>query len=155
MKELSAGILFFTKEKELFMGRVTGSGSPGFPHRWDIPKGHVEKDESPLRAAVRECTEETSFVDYNPASLIDLGRFKYSSNKDIHIFIYPFPVEHESFRNCECTAFHTNEDGTSFPEMDRFALIKPVMWKYLMGPSLFKVVNELVILQGYPEKVFN
>lgn len=43
MKTLSAGIIFMTEDKDLFMGRVTGSRKPGMmAHRWDIPKGRVE-----------------------------------------------------------------------------------------------------------------
>lgn len=143
IKEVSAGILFFTKDKELFMGRVTNSGLGGVPSRWDIPKGHIEPGESPLEAAVRECREESGFVDYNPGHLVDLGRHDYASNKDIHIFEYPFPVEHEQFRNCICTAYHTDENGKEFPEIDAFALIQPRMWNVVMGPSLFSVMQKL------------
>ena len=82
MKTLSAGIIFMTEDKDLFMGRVTGSRKPGMmAHRWDIPKGRVENsDLSALNAARRECLEETGFGNYNPDLLEDLGVFKYSSN---------------------------------------------------------------------------
>lgn len=144
-KEVSAGILFFTKDKELFMGRVTNSGlGAGMPSRWDIPKGHIEKDETPLRAAIRECWEETGFIDYDASLLVDLGRQKYASNKDLHVFLYPLPVRHEQFKDCICTAYHEDpETGERFPEIDRFALIKPSMWNYVMGPSLFNVMQRL------------
>ncbi|BBC78187.1 nudix hydrolase [Escherichia phage EcS1] len=143
VKELSAGILFFTKEHHLFMGRVTGSGLAGKGHRWDIPKGHVEEGETVLQAAVRECTEETSFEKYNPGALVDLGRHDYAPNKDIHLFVYPFAVEVEDFKGCVCTAQHTGEDGVSFPELDAFAFIQPRMWNYVMGPSLYNVMQKL------------
>lgn len=53
MKTLSAGIIFMTEDKDLFMGRVTGSRKTGMmAHRWDIPKGCVENsDLSALDAA--------------------------------------------------------------------------------------------------------
>lgn len=143
-KEVSAGILFFTEDQELFMGRVTGSSlRSGMPSRWDIPKGHVEQGESPLQAAVRECTEETGFIDYNPALLVDLGLQKYASNKDLHVFMYPRPVRHEQFKDCVCTAYHIGDDGISFPEIDAFALIKKTQWLYVMGPSLYNVMQRL------------
>lgn len=145
MKELSAGILFFTEDKELFMGRVTNSGGPNKPSRWDIPKGHVEEGETPLRAAIRECYEETGFVDYDASLLKDLGRHDYASNKDIHLFYYPRPVEHEQFKHCACSSYHTTENGEAWPEMDRFALIKPEMWPYVMGPSLRKVLKKVIL----------
>jgi 8-oxo-dGTP pyrophosphatase MutT (NUDIX family) len=145
VKELSAGIIFLTEDKELFMGRVTGSRPKGtLAHKWDIPKGHVEPGESPIEAAMRECEEETGFVKYDPAFLKDLGEHRYSDNKNIHLFQYMLPVEHEQFRNCVCTAYHTFEDGTSVPEFDAFALIKPSQWEYVMGKSLYKVITKLI-----------
>lgn len=144
-KELSAGILFFTEDRELLMGRVTNSSlASGMPSRWDIPKGHVEENETPLRAAIRECWEETGFVDYDAALLVDLGQQKYASNKDLHVFVYPRPVRHEQFKNCVCTAYHEDpETGERFPEMDAFALIQPSQWLYVMGPSLYNVMQKL------------
>lgn len=143
-KELSAGILFFTEDQELFMGRVTGSSlAPGHPSRWDIPKGHVEEGETPRDAAIRECTEETGFTDYDSSLLVDLGLQKYASNKDLHVFMYPRPVRHEQFKDCVCTAYHTGEDGASFPEIDAFALVKKTQWLYVMGPSLYNVMQRL------------
>lgn len=142
-KELSAGILFFTKDSRLFMGRVTNSGLGGGPSRWDIPKGHVEEGETPKQAAIRECKEETGFTDYDEGLLFDLGQHDYASNKDIHLFGYPVPMDHSQFKNCVCTAYHTAEDGTTFPEIDAFALIKPEQWSYVMGPSLFNVMQKL------------
>ena len=58
IKEVSAGILFFTEDYELFMGRVTNSGLGGGPSRWDIPKGHIEEGETPIEAAIREAKRE-------------------------------------------------------------------------------------------------
>ena len=146
-KELSAGILFFTEDKKLFMGRVTNSGFSGHPSRWDIPKGHVEDGETEMQAAIRECEEETGFVKFDPAFLKDLGKHDYASNKDIYLFEYMVPVRHEQFKDCVCTAYHTDpETGESFPEIDAFALIKPEQWSYVMGPSLFNVMQKL-----YPE----
>ena len=68
MKTLSAGIIFMTEDKDLFMGRVTGSRKPGMmAHRWDIPKGRVESsDLNALEAAKRECSEETGLDETVP-----------------------------------------------------------------------------------------
>ncbi|BBC14743.1 nudix hydrolase [Escherichia phage T2] len=145
MKTLSAGIIFMTEDKDLFMGRVTGSRKTGMmAHRWDIPKGRVENsDLSALDAARRECLEETGFGNYNPDLLEDLGVFKYSSNKDLQLFYYTIPVEHEMFRNCRCESYFENKDGVMIPEMDAFALIPRTQWQYVMGPSLYRIMNNL------------
>lgn len=144
VKELSAGILFMTVDKELVMGRVTGSRNPeNMRHKWDIPKGHVEPGEEPIQAAMRETEEEIGFTAYDPAFLKDLGEFKYSSNKNLHLFLYTVPVEHEQFKNCKCTAYHTFPDGSSIPEFDAFALIKRPQWEYVMGQSMYKVLSSM------------
>lgn len=123
------------------MGRVTNSNK-GKGSRWDIPKGHVEPGEYEIQAAVRECEEETGFSKYDPTFLVDLGCHDYSDNKDIHLFVYPHPIAAEDVKNCRCSAYHINESG-EFLEMDRFALIKRHVWKYVMGPSLLKVMTKL------------
>lgn len=143
MKELSAGILFFTNDKRLFMGRMTNTYVQGRGSRWDIPKGHVEPGETPKEAAIRECQEETGFTEFDQDLLYDLGRHDYASNKDIHLFGYMLPVSPEMFRNCRCTAYHKDENGIPFPEIDAFALIKPSQWKYVMGPSLYKIMTQM------------
>lgn len=143
MKELSAGILFFTTDKRLFMGRVTNSYVQGKGSRWDIPKGHVEPGETPKQAAIRECQEETGFTEFDQDLLYDLGRHDYASNKDIHLFGYTVPVNPEMFKNCCCTSYHTDTNGISFPEIDAFALISPEQWKYVMGQSLYKIMIQM------------
>ena len=127
------------------MGRVTGSRPKGsLAHRWDIPKGRVEPGESSIEAAIRECEEETGFTQYDPAFLKDLGEHHYSDNKNIHLFLYTIPVEHEQFRNSVCNSYHTFPDGRQIPEFDAFALIKPSQWEYVMGKSLYKVLTTLL-----------
>ena len=95
------------------------------------------------KAARRECLEETGFSNYNPDLLEDLGVFKYSSNKDLQLFYYTIPVEHEMFRNCHCGSYFENKDGVMIPEMDAFALIPRTQWQYVMGPSLYRIMNSL------------
>ncbi|UJD20335.1 NUDIX hydrolase [Escherichia phage T4] len=69
------------------------------------------------------------FSNYNPDLLEDLGVFKYSSNKDLQLFYYTIPVEHEMFRNCRCESYFENKDGVMIPEMDAFALIPRTQWQ--------------------------
>ena len=97
-------------------------------------------DESPIR----ECEEETGFTQYDPAFLKDLGEHHYSDNKNIHLFLYTIPVEHEQFRNSVCNSYHTFTDGRQIPEFDAFALIKPSQWEYVMGKSLYKVLTTIL-----------
>lgn len=73
--ERSAGILFLNNGSVL-MGHATET-----PH-WDIPKGHIEKGESPINAAIRECFEETGVV-VEQHELLSLGLIDYTSKKSL------------------------------------------------------------------------
>ena len=53
-KEVSAGIVVFNNGKYLLLHYEAG--------HWDLPKGHVEKDENLKDAALRELEEETSIA---------------------------------------------------------------------------------------------
>lgn len=141
-KELSAGIIFLNEDQtKIFMGRATKV----FPEKWDIPKGHVEKGESPLEAAVRECLEETGhgIEDDDMINLDDLGVFKYSSNKDLYLFRYKgldLPVVSQ----CTCTAYHTSEFGHSYPEFDKFEWVPLNEISSRTGQSLGKVLQQVL-----------
>jgi bis(5'-nucleosidyl)-tetraphosphatase len=55
--ERSAGLVIFKEDPHAPGGRVFLLLDYG--KHWDYPKGHLEKDESPQQAALRELTEET------------------------------------------------------------------------------------------------
>ncbi len=55
MQEKSAGVVVFNDGRYLLLHYEAG--------HWDFPKGHVEKGESDVQAALRELKEETGIVD--------------------------------------------------------------------------------------------
>jgi bis(5'-nucleosidyl)-tetraphosphatase len=64
------------------------SGAPQFllitaknnPDHWVLPKGHIKKNESPAKTAVREVWEETGVI----ASIIEsLGSIRFSTEKEV------------------------------------------------------------------------
>ena len=63
-------LLVVDEHRELLLCHASGSA------RWDIPKGVAEAGETPRQAAAREAKEETG-LDFDPASLLDIGRFAY------------------------------------------------------------------------------
>ena len=80
-KKLSAGLL-------LTDGTVILLCKVNFGKGWDIPKGEVDKGESPLQTCVREAREETG-LSVNSRDLEDLGRRPYLKGefaKDLHLF---------------------------------------------------------------------
>jgi len=83
----SAGIIFHNgKGKVIAMPRVreeTGKRENGY----DIPKGNVDKGETPLQAAVRETREEIG-ISVKPKDLTSLLVYKGfgSQKKDLYLF---------------------------------------------------------------------
>lgn len=111
--ELSGGIIF-VKDGCVLMGHATET-----PY-WDIPKGRVEKGETHIQGAIRECYEETGFV-VREQDLISLGVLDYSKTKNLVLFLYngyDFPVPETCF--CESTFV---SHGRTIHEMDDFAYV--------------------------------
>lgn len=80
MSTVSSGILFINDSK-LLIGHVTGQA------HWDIPKGKIEDNETPIEAAIRETYEEAGIVVF-PYELKDLGMVPYRQGKQLHLFAY-------------------------------------------------------------------
>lgn len=88
----------------------------------DLPKGHLNPGEMPRDCAVRELEEETS-LSIKPALLKDLGRFEYTSYKDLHLFLYRTSFENFDVTKLQCKSTFTNSFGKEVPEATAFQLV--------------------------------
>jgi 8-oxo-dGTP diphosphatase len=62
MKRKGTSIIFVNDERQiLLLLRDNISGIP-YPNMWDVPGGHVEKDETPEECIVREMEEEMNLT---------------------------------------------------------------------------------------------
>ncbi len=57
------------------------------PHDWVIPKGHIERGETPHQCARREVREEAG-VDARPIVFLDEDRFTNGKGKDVHVALF-------------------------------------------------------------------
>ena len=92
--------------------------------RWDLPKGKIEPNETPMEAALRECVEETG-LDLSPyiSQMVDLGAHPYLPRKDLHLFRLDLD-EPLDLSNCECTTYiRRGESGDRYPETDDYAWV--------------------------------
>ncbi len=111
-RRLSCGILILNAQRELLLCHVTGQD------HWDLPKGGMHDDESPLQAALRETREETG-LQFEAAALLELGRFDYRPKKDLHLFATLMPRFDVASLRCDS---HFAQWGTDrrLPEMDGY-----------------------------------
>lgn len=114
MKPASCGILVCNTDGELLMCHATGGSY------WDLPKGTGEPGESPVQTALRETAEECALV-FDPADLIELGRFRYRPAKDLHLFAAR--TERLDIGPCRCSTHFRDRFGREWPEMDDFAWV--------------------------------
>ena len=114
-RRLSCGVLILNAERELLLCHVTGQ------QHWDLPKGGIDRGESPLEAAVRETREETGLL-LDGAGLLDLGRCDYRPRKDLHLFAMLMPRLDVTTLHCE-SQFSDLSSGRRMPEMDDYAWV--------------------------------
>ena len=84
-----AGVIYKVRDKVLLCKRSKHESKPGL---WSIPSGHIEKGESPGKAAVREFFEETN-IEIGPnlelVGLINIYNDDEVSKKGLmYVFLY-------------------------------------------------------------------
>jgi 8-oxo-dGTP pyrophosphatase MutT (NUDIX family) len=121
------------------IGKSKGEG------KYDLPKGHVEKDESFIDAAFREAYEETGY---------DFSNYKYYArplssvpmpyNSAKKIILYEVRVDNlPDLSSYKCKSFFKNSAGKLVPEVIGYAY-KPItelsIWLF---PNYKKIIDKI------------
>lgn len=113
MKEISCGFIILNKKNTNQILACHAYGHKFDIGQCDIPKGHVEGYESHLAAAKRELKEETGLI-ITTEPIHDCGLFKYSANKDLHLYLIEADV---NLNKLHCDSMFVNKHGDEVPEM--------------------------------------
>lgn len=116
MKTISCGIIILNEFNEFLVGHSTGNDF------YDLPKGHREPNESKIECAVRECKEETGLW-FEQEELKELRLFKYTKNKDLHLFLANVKKDSINMDLLECVTHFLDNEKRQFPEFDGYEWI--------------------------------
>lgn len=124
--EKSAGVICFKKDENnniLFFVVHPGGPFNKNKNKWGIPKGHIETNETPFIAALREFKEETNIILPNDYDFIDLGEKNQNPNKKIHIFAInwsDFDYTTCFSNECEIEWPYKSGNKIKIPEIDKY-----------------------------------
>lgn len=128
-KETSSGILVKHGNRYI-LGHATGN------NHFDIFKGRLEKGETLVQGAIRECWEESSLT-FKEDDLTFLGKFEYTAKKNLAVFITK--VNDISMGDLHCNTHFQNGNV----EMDFYATFTFDELLLKVGKSMSKVLKEL------------
>ena len=135
---LSCGVLILNPQCELLLCHVTGQ------NHWDLPKGGIDVGETPLQAALRETVEETG-LQLAADTLVDLGRFKYTAKKNLHLFATHMPRFALAGLRCD-THYLEARSGRQLPEMDGYGWFEFARVAALCTPRMAAVLTQRIDL---------
>ncbi|MFS2105073.1 NUDIX domain-containing protein [Ralstonia sp. Ralssp135] len=111
---LSCGIVLLNEDGDVLLAHATET------RHWDIPKGAPDPGENDRDAALRETREETGLV-LDSHALIELGRFPYRRDKELHLFATRLRRAEVALDTLTCTSmFNSYHTGRLIPEMDAY-----------------------------------
>jgi len=122
-------VIFFKDSKFLLLERSEQLDSNKTPWAWDLPGGHVDDEEHPVAAAIREVKEETTL------DVLELRLLGSDTNAGKETFFYicdewsgdiELSHEHKSFIWVEQNELHVYWD--SLGDMYSKMLLKSLWW---------------------------
>jgi len=111
---LSCGLVLLNEDGDVLLAHATET------RHWDIPKGAPDPGEDHRDTALRETREETGLV-LDSHALIELGRFPYRRDKELHLFATRVRRAEVALNTLTCTSmFNSYHTGRPTPEMDAY-----------------------------------
>ena len=138
MKVISCGVIIIDRGTQQLLA-CHPSCHPFRPGNWDIPKGHVEENETHVETALRELKEEAN-IELAAEDLYDCGMFLYTRYKDLHLYVAEVDVDMSKLSCSTCFNF----EGRTPLEVDDYRLISDTetqMYYRSLGPLVAECVK--------------
>jgi 8-oxo-dGTP pyrophosphatase MutT (NUDIX family) len=104
---------------------------------WNLPKGKMDNNETPLQTALRETREETGLTVDPKDVVLDLGLQRYLDDKDLHMYVVRLQYLPSDLK---CQSFFTYKDS-QVPEMVGYKWIKLLEYARYLNPALISYMN--------------
>ena len=135
--ETTAGVII-TDGTRFLVAHPTGGP---WRRSWSIPKGIIDKSETPKEAAIREVKEETG-ISLDSSKLLDKGIYPYRVLKNLHIFVYN--IDSLNVASLRCVSVFEQKPGVYAPEVDKYAWIPYIKAAEYLNPNLYKIFSEVM-----------
>lgn len=124
-KKISAAVIIYDSVKQTVVAEHA-TGRPFFVKGtkdlakgvMSIPKGEIDDGEDAKTAAVREVNEETG-LKLEKSKLKYLGKYEYTSYKDLEMFFYE--MNDVDLSKLHCDSFFESPNGKMLPEVNGFS----------------------------------
>lgn len=148
MPQKSAGLLLYRFNNNLIEYFIVHPGGPFWTKKdigaWSIPKGIIEDNEDPLKAAIREFEEETGAK--ISGNFISLTPVKMKSGKIIYAFAIEYDLDITQIKSNTFTMEWPPKSGKKkeFPEIDKGEWLETETCILKLNDSQKPFINELL-----------
>lgn len=127
-KAMSCGFILFDPETGRILGCHPTGHQEGPEMSYDIPKGHLEEGETPLKTAKRELKEETGIVLPADTPIHEIGKVPYQSSKSLYLFSATLPGLEGMLGSLACTSKFEDSFGNMKKEIDSYTMTDYHEW---------------------------
>jgi 8-oxo-dGTP pyrophosphatase MutT (NUDIX family) len=141
IKDITCAVIIYDALGKVLVGKSNGN------NWYDFPKGIIDVNESEIDTVIRETKEEFN-ITLTKDSLTKIGKFKYTSQKDIIFFM----VKYEDLSNdinmdeLDCTSYFTRY-GKEFKEISGYLLAYKVYLLEIVCKAMKDTLEKNNILQ--------
>lgn len=83
---------------------------------WNLPKGVMDINQTPIEAAIRQIREQTN-IDVSNVQYTDLGQYNYLQYKNLHLFLFKLDEKPEDLF---CASMFKADNNVYLPQISDY-----------------------------------